>query len=77
MKIDIDNDQVEWDLVMQILQDVAVSSLIDELYFEHHVEYSPLEMRGWLLDDKIMNITESYQVFTNLRKAGIRARSWV
>jgi hypothetical protein len=76
-KIDIDNDPVEWELIKYILDDKNVSSLIDELYFEHHVNKHPVEFHGWGQKEKLMNTTESYKLFESLRKIGIRAHSWV
>jgi hypothetical protein len=36
-----------------------------------------MEAHGWRREHKIMNITQSYQLFSSLRKLGIRAHSWV
>lgn len=77
MKIDIDNDPVEWEFIKQILTNPAISSRIDELFFEHHVDKSPMDFHGWGTQPKLMNLTQSYQVFHDLRKLGIRAHSWV
>jgi hypothetical protein len=80
LKVDIDNIAVEMEFIERILKDVELSNLIDELYFEDHVTAHPLEFNGWG-PDSIMhykrNITESYDVFTQLRERGIRAHSWV
>ena len=77
LKIDIDNDLVESKFIQQILSDSAISDRIDELYFEHHVNYSPMEHNGWGLEPKLANITQSYEIFTAMRNLGIRAHSWV
>ena len=76
LKIDIDNSKVEMEFIAQILADDSISSLIDEMYFEHHVGLSPMANHGWggTIDGDIM---QSYQLFTNLRRKGIRAHSWV
>lgn len=47
IKIDIDNPEVESAMIDEILSDVNVSSLIDELFYEHHVSHSPMEKQGW------------------------------
>ena len=39
LKIDIDNTPVEMEFVHRILRDANVSSLIDEMFFEHHVNF--------------------------------------
>jgi hypothetical protein len=77
VKIDIDNDKVELSFINQILADPEISDRIDELYFEHHVSMNPMEAHGWRRGHKLMNITQSYQLFSSLRKLGIRAHSWV
>lgn len=77
LKIDIDNETLEIAFIKQILSDPEVFSLIDELYFEHHVDYNPMNYQGWGMQKKLMNITESYDLFMQLRDRGIRAHSWV
>ena len=65
----------------QILEDDALSGLIDEFYFEHHVHNHPLTRRnfGWGPSVQQTNCTvvDSYEVFARLRQLGIRAHSWV
>jgi hypothetical protein len=77
LKIDIDNDPVELAIIKSFLNDKSVTDLIDEFFFEHHVSHNPVEFSGWGLENKINNITESYQLFESLRALGIRAHSWV
>lgn len=73
VKVDIDNDPIELAIVQSIMRDPAVYSLVDEFFFEHHVSGNPI----WGGHKKIMNITESYALFSELRHKGIRAHSWV
>ena len=47
VKVDIDSPSIEEPLVRQILEDDALSGLIDEFYFEHHVHNHPLMKFGW------------------------------
>jgi hypothetical protein len=77
LKIDIDNDKVEVELINLILQDPDLSAKIDELYFEHHTTLNPLNNIYWYLKQSAANITTSYELFTALRNRGIRAHSWV
>jgi hypothetical protein len=77
LKIDIDNDEVELKFISQILENRKISALIDELYFEHHTTNSPMDQLYWGSSKKAMNITESYAVFGQLRRLGIRAHPWV
>jgi hypothetical protein len=77
LKLDIDNDPVELAIINSFIDDPSVTNLIDEFFFEHHVNNNPVEHMGWETNKKIMNITQSYSLFYKLRKAGIRAHSWV
>ena len=77
LKIDIDNDPIELSIINSFINDPAVTNLIDEFFFEHHVSHNPVEHMGWGTAKKIMNITESYALFGSLRAAGVRAHSWV
>ena len=36
LKLDVDNSDIEFDLIDQIVNDTEVSGLIDEFFFEHH-----------------------------------------
>ena len=76
-KMDIDTSSVEMPLIKQIMDDAAMHSRIDELYFEHHVSRSPMHWRGW--GDTVGNesLPDSYLLFSKLRSLGIRAHSWV
>ena len=47
VKVDIDNTPVEEALLEQLLADRALSSLVDEFYFEHHVLNTPMWHYGW------------------------------
>jgi hypothetical protein len=77
LKIDIDTPKIELPLVQQIAASPKLASLVDEFYFEHHVN---VEIMGpqW-------NIKESYptrqdasiEIFTKLRRMGVRAHSWI
>ena len=81
VKVDIDSPSIEEPLVRQILEDDALSGLIDDFYFEHHVHNHPLTRRnfGWGPSVQQTNCTvvDSYEVFARLRQLGIRAHSWV
>ena len=47
LKLDIDQEQMESDLLEQILSDSRLSSLVDELYWEPHFQYQPLVKCCW------------------------------
>jgi hypothetical protein len=76
MKLDIDNTPVEEGIINALLADPVAISLIDELFWEHHVNVE--EMWGsWGTQKENHTIADSYRLFTKLRQLGIRAHSWV
>lgn len=83
-KLDIDHSVTEESIVTQLLNDKEAQGLIDEFYFEHHVLHSPMVSGGWGQNltqsggpAKLSTFVQSYDLFTQLREAGIRAHSWV
>jgi len=78
VKIDIDNSPIEEALIAELLDDGELATLIDELYFEHHVRDSPMWAYGWRANTVTnQTLVHSYNTFTRLREMGIRAHSWV
>lgn len=73
LKLDIDSAQLELQLSQLLVKDDKLSSIVDELMFEHHVDYDLL--RPWW-GKQPETLTDSYRLFTNLRKRGIRLHSW-
>ncbi|KAL9046002.1 MAG: hypothetical protein Q9214_001056 [Letrouitia sp. 1 TL-2023] len=78
-KLDIDAAPIEEPIVESLLNDDpnngGASALIDELMFEHHVNYNP--MNGpWGSPQGVGDLHRSYNVFRDLRRKGIRAHSW-
>ena len=65
-------------LLAQLIADRALSVLVDEFYFEHHVLNTPMWHYGWK-GGTVTNhtIVHSYELFSQLRELGIRAHSWV
>lgn len=81
VKIDIDTPYVELPLLQQLLADPSLSALVDELYFEHHVEMGAHEMGRWWRTAEgearvAGTLDDSYKLFTQLREAGVLAHSW-
>jgi len=74
VKLDIDTPQVEIPLIHQLLQE-KYSSVVDQLYFEHHVRIKHL-YRAWTRT-AWGTLQDSLDLFTRLRKTGIAAHSWV
>eukprot|EP00322_Chrysochromulina_rotalis_P028850 CAMPEP_0115872494 /NCGR_PEP_ID=MMETSP0287-20121206/23455_1 /TAXON_ID=412157 /ORGANISM="Chrysochromulina rotalis, Strain UIO044" /LENGTH=325 /DNA_ID=CAMNT_0003327417 /DNA_START=93 /DNA_END=1070 /DNA_ORIENTATION=+ len=78
-KLDIDTPKIERQIVDQILGDPEVANLIDEMYWEHTVSRAPKITRNWPtgMSAPQETLEESYDLFTRLRRAGIRAHPWV
>ena len=80
-KLDTDAPAIEIALVQQIKDDPQLLTLIDELYFEHHVTGSPMlwDALGNLSTNQapLSDIQDSYEIFSFLRSKGVRAHSWV
>jgi hypothetical protein len=78
-KIDIDNSPVELQFINQILTNRNISSLIDELFFEHHYNMHPMVDFGWSTSGSAsgMTMVDSANIFIGLRNLGIRAHVWV
>ncbi|CCG81463.1 protein of unknown function [Taphrina deformans PYCC 5710] len=80
-KLDIDAAPIEMPIIEALLADDpeagGVSGLIDELMFEHHVDYAPMN-HPWAVPGQKLNgtLASSYNVFRDLRRKGIRAHSW-
>jgi hypothetical protein len=82
LKLDIDSAPIEEPIVQNLLADDpengGASALIDELMFEHHVNFYP--MNGpWKISPnstKDGDLFTSYNVFRDLRRKGIRSHSW-
>ena len=75
-KIDIDNWQIEEAFVKQILKSPALSSRIDEMYWEHHVNFAPMKAI-WGTVHEEYTMQDSLVLFSALRHKGIRIHSWV
>ena len=80
LKIDIDSPEIEERLLQQIVEDSSLSSRVDELYYEDHVHMHPFMHGGpWQGGQNRTKRTliDSYALFGQLRRLGIRAHSWV
>jgi hypothetical protein len=76
LKIDIDNSPVEEALIHQLLDSKELLGLVDELYFEHHVNTAPMH-KYWGTANSLVTLEDTYTIFTRLRNSGILAHSWV
>jgi hypothetical protein len=63
-------------IYLQVIKDPDVHERIDELFFEHHVNFAPM-VKSWRdVINKDELLEDSYRIFTDLRKKGIRAHGW-
>ncbi len=80
LKLDIDDSELEWKIVSKLL---SSRLRIDELFWEHHFRVAtPMWAKGWHLSKSSpltdrATLSDSYKVFTRLRRKGIRAHSWI
>ena len=75
VKVDFDSPTLEAALVEQMLAP-EISALVDELYFEQHV--GDIALAKYKYGPKVgVRLNESYDLFSRLRLAGIRAHPWV
>jgi len=75
-KLDIDTPEVELALVQQLLGNPQQThASLSEFFFEHHVR-GIMENYGWF-HNVSGDFPGSYKIFTELRKLGVRAHSWV
>jgi len=77
LKLDIDSPRMELPLVEQLSSDPELLSLVDEFFFEHHVNMEPLASCCWITTSMKETAASSYQLFHKLREKGVRAHSWV
>ena len=67
--------QVEEAIVRQLQASPEAMALIDDFFWEHHVNFAPMAaMWGEKYSKKTMN--DSLVMFSALRTAGVRVHSW-
>lgn len=75
VKLDVDAPEVERQLVLQLISNKTIHDLVDEFYFEHHVNSKEMNAY-WGMHHSEHTIVQSYALFKNLRMLGIRGHSW-
>lgn len=75
VKLDIDNSEVDRQLVLQLIANKTLHDVVDEFYFEHHVNSKEMN-QYWGSHHGEHTIVQSYALFKNLRMLGVRAHSW-
>eukprot|EP00797_Seminavis_robusta_P007323 Sro14_g010540.2 (140) ;mRNA; r:77183-77602 len=74
VKLDIDTPAIERPLAHQLLNDPRLVKLVDQFYYEHHVNQRELS-RHW--GHTAESVEQSFQFFTTLRKKGVASHFWV
>jgi hypothetical protein len=74
LKIDIDNADLENAFMNQIRNNKTLLSLIDEMFFEPHYKMDPLQL-AWGPQTTLFK--DVIELFTEIRKAGVRLHAWI
>jgi hypothetical protein len=75
IKLDIDFPDIENPLIDQLLNSSKMGLLVDEVFFEHHVNVKAM-WPYWKTEKEKKTLKNSYQLFRALRSSGIRMHSW-
>jgi len=73
-KLDIDVPDIEDAIIAQLRDDPKLRSLVDEMFFEQHVNVRAM-WPGWGQNNGL-TMLDSYRLFAELRSLGIRMHSW-
>jgi hypothetical protein len=75
VKLDIDTPDIENPLVDQLMKDDGLRALVDEMFYEHHVNTKTM-WRYWRTDQSPIVLADTYKNFAFLRSRGVRMHSW-
>jgi len=73
LKLDIDQAR-EIMIVWALLKDPNILAVVDEFFFEHHTTTSSMA-RYWGAN-VACNLTDTYNIFLQLRNVGVRTHGW-
>ena len=76
VKLDIDTPGIENALVSQLLHNDTLLGLVDELFYEHHVDSWTMRPYWGKLRKLRMTMKDSYETFSALRESGVRMHAW-
>lgn len=74
-KLDIDN-KLELRVVQQLLSDPELLGLVDEFYFEHHVNNPLMAMHGLNKQGSPLDLKSWYDMVMPAREKGLRMHFW-
>ena len=75
-KLDVDNSAVELALTEQLISNVTLLALVDEFFFEDHVDVREMHTFWSEFIGSGRTLRDSYELFGRLRAAGVRAHSY-
>jgi hypothetical protein len=75
VKLDIDTPDIENALVDQMMKDDQLRALVDEMFYEHHVNTKTM-WRFWRTEGLPILMADTYRNFAFLRSKGVRMHSW-
>lgn len=75
-KLDIDTPVIENALMEELLNDPRLLSLVDEMFFEHHVYIPEMQPYWGIGPDSSLTLATSYSYYSRLRQRGVRMHSW-
>jgi hypothetical protein len=74
IKLDIDMPEIENALVDQLANDPKLLRLVDEMFYEQHVNVRAM-WPGWG-QESALTMKDTYRLFGSLRSKGVRMHSW-
>lgn len=75
IKVDIDNNEIEKQIMGPMLDDENMRSLVDEVFFEYHFQSAWMRTVGWG-DTQESSLKGALTWFQAFRHAGIRIHFW-
>jgi hypothetical protein len=75
VKLDIDTPDIENPLVDQLMKDPGLQALVDEMFYEHHVNTKAM-WPYWRTQGAPTILADTYKNFAFLRSKGVRMHSW-
>ncbi|CAB9511728.1 expressed unknown protein [Seminavis robusta] len=77
VKLDVDTPELERELAQQLLDNPQLSKLIDQFYFEHHVNQAELKPHWGRQRGMNESVADSLKLFHDMRQKGIPSHFWV
>lgn len=75
IKLDIDAPDIENPLIDQLMKDDSLLKVVDEVFYEHHVN-TKVMLPHWGTQGSTILMADSYRNFGELRTKGVRMHSW-